>query len=800
MTDSTESFIFTLAKPSQPAVVQAKRDIVKDQVVECKFKGEWLEATVLEVSTWSADSDDEDETDGRTVKVRFARDGTESTVLAPNVREHLDPEEAQERERQAQRAAAKELIIISPQADKRREATLLLAATLEAKFPGSFNAGELEAPDGIAVSALAGDMSALSGKDGPDLLRRLGTAAHCALVPGENSVYLAGTTPLDCTRGESFVRPFLTDPNLVTSGASTEPQVATEVDSIEDMYVSNLYIAKDKQKNLPARVLSTVADKHGVVAFFDDAATLGVEDSVRLNVLCWEPERRHSAMEMVKELQDTEPPPEEEPWQAEEQKEEDQNESWNDDKKRKWEDEGNESWDNKKKKDDWSGDKGSWGGDQKKDWNDKSWDKGNSGGGWEKEKKNDWDNKASSSWENGNSGKRKWDSQESGNDKWSKDQGAKSWEKQDWKSGGKDDWKSGGGKEDWKSGGKDDWKSGGKDDWKSGGKDDWKSAGKDDWKSAGKDDWKSAGKDDWKSGGKDDWKSAGKDDWKSGGKDDWKNNQAHGKDDWGQKKQEWGKQDNWNKKDDWGGGQKQQDNWNKKDDWSGGGGGQKQDWKKDQGGGNQNQSWQKQQDWKQGGGGGGGGGGQWGNNDQTSAWGGGGGNKKQPTWQAPAQEASWGGGQQGDGGWGTSSSSGSQRWPQEQKRQAPTWQSHEDNKRQRSDAGSGYGASQNDQRQRPVTAYSAPWRGAGRPAPAREEYVNVHADSRGRQRPDEILAQMGKQPDSIDDWKNVQHIVFPGAEALPRNWIRVWSKKHGCEYYLRLEDNHATFEISDVFA
>ena len=32
-----------------------------------------------------------------------------------------------------------------------------------------------------------------------------------------------------------------------------------------------------------------VADKHGVVAFFDDAATLGVEDSVRLNVLCQVP-------------------------------------------------------------------------------------------------------------------------------------------------------------------------------------------------------------------------------------------------------------------------------------------------------------------------------------------------------------------------------------------------------------------------------------------------------------------------------------------------------------------------------
>ncbi|CAE7940255.1 ECA4 [Symbiodinium sp. KB8] len=79
--DSTETFIFTLSKPSGPASV-VKRDIVKDPAQECKSKGEWLEATVLEVSTWSAESDDEDETDGRTLKVRFNRDGTESTVLA----------------------------------------------------------------------------------------------------------------------------------------------------------------------------------------------------------------------------------------------------------------------------------------------------------------------------------------------------------------------------------------------------------------------------------------------------------------------------------------------------------------------------------------------------------------------------------------------------------------------------------------------------------------------------------------------------------------------------------------------
>ncbi|CAE7756704.1 unnamed protein product, partial [Symbiodinium sp. CCMP2456] len=151
--DSTETFIFTLSKPSGPASV-VKRDIVKDSAQECKSKGEWLEATVLEVSTWSTESDDE----------VFACKAKVFNVKAFNVREHLNADEALERERQAQRASAKELIIISSQAEKRREATLLLAASLEAKFPGCFSAGELETPEGIAVSALAGDMSALTGK------------------------------------------------------------------------------------------------------------------------------------------------------------------------------------------------------------------------------------------------------------------------------------------------------------------------------------------------------------------------------------------------------------------------------------------------------------------------------------------------------------------------------------------------------------------------------------------------------------------------------------------------------------
>ena len=39
-----------------------------------------MDAKILEISSWTADSDDEDETDGRTLKVRFLIDGTEATV------------------------------------------------------------------------------------------------------------------------------------------------------------------------------------------------------------------------------------------------------------------------------------------------------------------------------------------------------------------------------------------------------------------------------------------------------------------------------------------------------------------------------------------------------------------------------------------------------------------------------------------------------------------------------------------------------------------------------------------------
>ena len=129
--DSTDTMILALAKPPAAQAPQ-KKDFSKGQVIECKFKGEWLEATILEISSWTADSDEEDETDGRTMKVQF-KDGTEITALGFNLRERLDPAEALERERQLQRQEQRELVVIGVDFEKRHEAHLRLAAMLEAK-------------------------------------------------------------------------------------------------------------------------------------------------------------------------------------------------------------------------------------------------------------------------------------------------------------------------------------------------------------------------------------------------------------------------------------------------------------------------------------------------------------------------------------------------------------------------------------------------------------------------------------------------------------------------------------------
>ena len=87
----------------------------------------------------------------------------------------------------------------------------------------------------------------------------------------------------------------------------------------------------------------------------------------------------------------------------------------------------------------------------------------------------------------------------------------------------------------------------------------------------------------------------------------------------------------------------------------------------------------------------------------------------------------------------------------------------------------------------------APWRGR---APWQRNDGNSHAYVAEPETPKEILNSLPEgYPDTIDDWLEIQKKVWPNAIPVPCGWIRVWSKQYDCEYYLRLEDNYATWSM-----
>eukprot|EP00438_Fugacium_kawagutii_P018379 Skav208998 [mRNA] locus=scaffold2686:185672:191436:- [translate_table: standard] len=579
--------------------------------------------------------------------------------------------------------------------------------------PGAFSGEQAVDGDRLAVTSMSIGSATLE----QDFLKRLGVASNCEILLEDQIAYFASGSSFECARAESFLKPFLTE-------EGKEAADANKVDDIDG--INFILIEREKQTNLPPRVLNDVADKLGVVAFFDDGATLaGVEDNVRLNVICWDVEKQTAALEMLKELQDQEPPPEE-TWE---------DDKWNEDQKDDWKNEGQDEW----KKDDWSKDDGN------KDW-----------------KKDDW----------------------------KKDDGkSNDWKKDDWKNDKKDDWK----KDNWQ---KDDWK---KDDGKS---NDWKK--KDDWK---KDEWKK--EDDWKSNDKKrKWEEEDKNSWGNDkkSKNDWGGDKSGG---WGKEKNEWDKSGGGGG----GGGWNQQKSWEKDNDKSGGGGGggkwgssekswEDKSWKKDTG-----SDWKDdKKSWDQGK--------KWGQDQQDNAWKGGGkddwsnkkddwnskdnskqsaqwekkdawGQKKQEkdawsqkndSWQQDKGDA-WGGSKSWESNgaskaWGQNQGQSKRQWPQD---------NQDDTKRWRTEA----------------TPSSAPRTASTRTAPwQRNAVTNVAAYN---STPKQVLDSLpGGYPDSIDDWKKIQRQVWRNAPQIPNGWIRVWSKKHDCEYYLRLNDNYATFELNEV--
>jgi len=54
-------------------------------------------------------------------------------------------------------------------------------------------------------------------------------------------------------------------------------------------------------------------------------------------------------------------------------------------------------------------------------------------------------------------------------------------------------------------------------------------------------------------------------------------------------------------------------------------------------------------------------------------------------------------------------------------------------------------------------------------------------------------------PANINAWGTLQQKVWGGHPALPKGWIRVWSKSKDSEYYVRLKDMKSTFEMDEVW-
>lgn len=64
--------------------------------------------------------------------------------------------------------------------------------------------------------------------------------------------------------------------------------------------------------------------------------------------------------------------------------------------------------------------------------------------------------------------------------------------------------------------------------------------------------------------------------------------------------------------------------------------------------------------------------------------------------------------------------------------------------------------------------------------------------------PRAVLKQIG-MPESTEEWEQVQDVVFENHPKLPDGWIRIWSRSQESEYFLRIDDSFATFELEDVF-
>jgi len=78
-----------------------------------------------------------------------------------------------------------------------------------------------------------------------------------------------------------------------------------------------------------------------------------------------------------------------------------------------------------------------------------------------------------------------------------------------------------------------------------------------------------------------------------------------------------------------------------------------------------------------------------------------------------------------------------------------------------------------------------------------DTYEQPQEEWAGPSDPRIVLSQM-RFPSTIEEWIANQDVVWEGHEQLPKGWVRIWSKSRDCEYYMRLSDLFATFDLSEV--
>jgi len=290
--DETGTFIFNINPTPLGASTASKKTMFQEgMVVEGKCRGEWLEATVVKVTDWGGD-DEDDDTDGRILRLKWSADGKEAEVPAGSVRENLQGAAADERKKKEALEAFGKVAILGPEA-QRRDAHLRLLDLVEVQQPGTFQENNLAELLGAKVKPLTEQEAAQCRESATrERLSAVSVAAKCVLGNVGNHLCLMGVADA-VKRGHEFTR-------LALAGS---PVSSTLIDTLTQSSFSTCMVSKEKSEGLTAYVVAPVEKETETMIFLDDSAAMaGLEKECRVVVCGHDPDKIASAIQKVNEL------------------------------------------------------------------------------------------------------------------------------------------------------------------------------------------------------------------------------------------------------------------------------------------------------------------------------------------------------------------------------------------------------------------------------------------------------------------------------------------------------------------